>query len=60
MATAEADGDGFEFLSDPVGRFPLLAAEAGEYTPAEQPVTNQLDTVDDSNIFEAGDAPRIL
>lgn len=41
-------------------RFPLLAVEAGEYTPTGQPVQNLLDTVDNSNIGEACDAPRIL
>ena len=30
MATAEAGGDGFEFLSDPVDRFPLPDLGGGE------------------------------
>ena len=58
MATAEAGGEGFEFLSDPVDRFPLPDLEAcGGGAPDVVPGQNLMETASEPNIV---DAPTLL
>ena len=51
----ETVGDGFEFLADPVDRFPVRALAGGDYAPPAQPALGLLDAVGQFNIGELGD-----
>ncbi|KAM3388719.1 hypothetical protein ACQJBY_011077 [Aegilops geniculata] len=60
MVTAEEVGDGLEFLSDPVDRFPLLDLASSEFNPAGEPDTCVTQSAAGSSMRDIGDAPHTI
>ncbi|KAF7047428.1 hypothetical protein CFC21_056365 [Triticum aestivum] len=60
MATAEATGEGLEFLSDPVDRFPLLDLAADESLLSGGGNQTFICTATESSIGDVGDATVTL
>ncbi|KAM3297057.1 hypothetical protein ACQJBY_039096 [Aegilops geniculata] len=60
MATAEEVGNGLEFLSDPVDRFPLLDLASSDFNPAGEPDTCVTQSAVESSMGDIGDAPLTI
>ncbi|XP_044318460.1 uncharacterized protein [Triticum aestivum] len=55
MAMAEAESNGFEFLSDPVDRFPLMDLSGGNCVPSNEAIEALICAPSDSSMGDAGD-----
>ncbi|XBH87092.1 hypothetical protein VPH35_074633 [Triticum aestivum] len=55
MAMAEAESNGFEFLSDPVDRFSLMDLSGGNCVPSNEAIEALICAPSDSSMGDAGD-----
>ncbi|KAM3329833.1 hypothetical protein ACQJBY_026702 [Aegilops geniculata] len=60
MATAEEGSDGFEFLADPVDRFPLADLGRSAFTPDGELEANLTQSAVESSMGDVGDVPLTL
>ncbi|XP_048529604.1 uncharacterized protein LOC125508853 isoform X2 [Triticum urartu] len=60
MATPEEVGNGLEFLSDLVDRFPLLDLASSDFNPAGEPDTCFTQSAVESSMGDIGDAPLTI
>ncbi|XP_020185308.1 uncharacterized protein [Aegilops tauschii subsp. strangulata] len=60
MATAEEGGNGLEFLSDPVDRFPLPDLASSDLTPTGEPDTGLTQSAAESSMGYVGDLPLTI
>ncbi|VAH05423.1 unnamed protein product [Triticum turgidum subsp. durum] len=60
MATAEETGDGLEFLSDPVDRFPLPDLEGTDFSPDGEEDTILTQSAAESSMGDVGDPAPAL
>ncbi|XP_044319655.1 uncharacterized protein [Triticum aestivum] len=55
MAMVEAESNGFEFLLDPVDRFPLMDLSGGNCVPSNEAIEALICAPSDSSMGDAGD-----